>query len=61
MPEVKGIDALLKVVQYEREKNIKKSIKVLITANINQSFRLEELKGQGIDYIIDKPLTFDKL
>jgi len=35
MPEIKGVDSLLKVVEFEKENNIKKTVKVLITANIN--------------------------
>ena len=61
MPEVNGIEALLKVCKFEKENNIKVSVKVLITANINQNYQLEEYKSKGIHQIIDKPLTFDKL
>jgi len=39
MPEIKGFESLVEIDKFETKENLVKSIKILITANINQTFQ----------------------
>ena len=58
MPTKNGYTALKEIDELEKLNQLKKSIKVLLTGNIN----LQEFDSNiAVDYIMEKPLNQEKL